>query len=70
MQHDLTSAELDELRELIAKNGLNGAARVIGIDRSVISSLVMGRARPGSVALFRLRRANSAPANTPMVAQK
>lgn len=52
----LTAAERREIEDDVRAHGLSGAARLHGIGRAALSSLLAGAHREGTLALFRERR--------------
>jgi hypothetical protein len=52
----LTEQERAELASVVARLGVNGAARRYGMSRWAISSLLAGSERPGTRALYRAQR--------------
>lgn len=51
----LTEIERAALEALVRVHGVAGAARIAGLSRTGIQSLLLGRAREGTVLQFRAR---------------
>lgn len=52
----LSETEREELAAMVAARGAASVSRELGISRTAVSSLIIGRARRGTVALWRLQR--------------
>jgi hypothetical protein len=54
---ELSPTEMQALATLVRETSAAHVSRLYGISRTAVASLVMGTARPGTVAIYRLRTA-------------